>query len=107
MQADLIRLHLRLVDITGQFISVLCAVCDNLYEDLILTVDAVNRLHECAGEGVTHNVAKDANDSSIANDACDCENDCLNDKYETAPNDVVVNNRDSSDDVSSPVNVKF
>ena len=77
IQADLIRLHLKLTDRTGHFVSVLCAVCDNLYEDLILTVDVVNRLHECAGEGVTHNVAKDANDSSIANDAC--ENNCLKD----------------------------
>ena len=74
IQADLIRLHLKLTDRTGHFVSVLCAVCDNLYEDLILTVDVVNRLHECAGDDVTHDVA---NDFAITSDAC--ENNCLKD----------------------------
>jgi hypothetical protein len=48
VQADLVRLHLTLADKPSiSYVPVICAVCADIHEELILNVDAVNRLSIC------------------------------------------------------------
>ena len=44
VQADLVKLRVRVKRGSDNFVSVLCAVCEGVNEDLILTNDVFNRL---------------------------------------------------------------
>jgi transposase InsO family protein len=48
VQADLVRLHLKLANEPSiSYVPVICAVCADIHEELILNVDVVNRLSIC------------------------------------------------------------
>ena len=44
VQTDLVKLHVRVKHGSDNFVSVLCAVCEGVNDDLILTNDVVDRL---------------------------------------------------------------
>ena len=65
VQADLVKLRIREKNISDNFVSVVCAVCEGVNDDLILTNDVVDHLTRFQGHcnGSTRNTA-------VARDAC-------------------------------------
>jgi hypothetical protein len=86
VQADLIRMQLKLANRPKEetsYVSVICAVCDGIYEELILNVDAVNRLtaSECDNVSVLHDNVLSVTDADNAN------NDKSDDAYDASIRD--------------------
>jgi transposase InsO family protein len=74
LQTDLIRLQIRLADKDdASFVSVICAMCDDIYEELILNADVVNHLHQRDNDtaivtaDVMINETADVNDADVSN----------------------------------------
>jgi hypothetical protein len=73
VEADLINLRIKLADCADSQLSFMCASCDELNEDLILTIDIVDKLYEqlncnllsvdndVVNEIVDHNVVDETN----------------------------------------------